>query len=142
MFIIKNIGDLCRIRAVGKISLGLFQHLAKKLEGLRNNLVPQSPLEAFSLEQYGPIVLFAGNELDLATIGIQGHLLDVIPESIEHISIWDEDYYVVYVMGNNDYITQIYISSATADITLLDWLSNQKVVNGGEEDVRKKAMSF
>lgn len=142
MFKIKNIQELRKLRNDGNISVDLYGHLVKKLEELRNNLMPESSLEDFSLEEYGPVFVTPYAEPDFGVIGLPKDLAEVTAEKVEYISLGNEDYYVAYLMGDNDYIIQIYIPSDIEDQVLQTWLTNQMVAKEGVKDVSKQYMPF
>ena len=142
MFKIKNIQELRKLRNDGSISSDFYEHLVKKIEELRNNLTPESSLKDFSLEKYGPVVVLTDCEYDLGVLGTSKELSGVVAEKVEYVSLRNEDYYVVYLMGNNDYITQIYISADIENQALQAWLTSQMIAKDGEKNVSKQYMPF
>ena len=142
MFKIKNIQELRKLRNDGSISSDFYEHLVKKLEELRNNLTPESPLKDFSLEKYGPVVVATDAESDFEVLGIPEELPEVVVEKVEYISLRNEDYYVVYLMVNNDYITLIYMPTDIENQALRAWLASQMVAKEGEGNVSKQYMPF
>lgn len=142
MLKIRSIRELKKLRNNGNISLDLYGHLVKKLEDLRNNLMPEAPLNAFSLEKYGPVVVVTDAESDFEVLGLTKDLSEVTAEKVEYISLRNEDYYVVYLMGNNDYITLVYMPTDIENQALQAWLVSQMVGKDGEENVNKHYMPF
>ena len=142
MFKIKNIQELRKLRNDGSISSDFYEYLVKKLEELRNNLTPEFLLKDFSLEKYGPVVVVTDAESDFEVLGIPEELQEVVAEKVEYISLRNEDYYVVYLMGNYDYIAQIYISADIENQALQAWLTSQMIAKDGEKNVSKQYMPF
>lgn len=142
MLKIQSIRELKKLRNNGNISLDLYGHLVKKIEDLRDNFMPEAPLKSFSLEKFGPVIITTDAEADFENLGIPKDLSKVVAEKVESVSLRNEDYYVVYLMVNNDYITLIYMPTDIENQALRAWLASQMVAKEGEGNVSKQYMPF
>ena len=127
MHVIKSIANIRKLRDEGKISAKLAEHIKAKVERLKDILEPSQDIDNFLLDRYGAIGLFEAGDKDFAGIGVEEPIKDIIPEWIGKISIDDANYYLVYLVSNNDSIVQIYVPEKLADKELLEWFSEQDI---------------
>ena len=127
MLIIKRIANIRKLRDEGNISAKLAEHIEAKVERLKDILEPNQDIDNFLLDRYGAIGLFEAGDKDFAGIGVEEPIKDIIPEWIGKISIDDANYYLVYLVSNNDSIVQIYVPEKLADKELLEWFSEQDI---------------
>ena len=127
MRVIKCIANIRKLRDEGNISAALAEHIEAKVERLKDILEPDQDIDNFLLDKYGIIGLFEAGDKDFAGIGVEEPIKDIIPEWIGKISIDDANYYLVYLVSNNDSIVQIYVPEKLADKELLEWFSEQDI---------------
>ena len=137
MHIIKSTADVRKLKAEGSISEKLAEHIEAKVERLKDILEPNQDIDNFLLDRYGIIGLFDAGDKDFAGIGVEEPIKDIIPEWIGKISIDDENYYLIYLVSNNDSVVQIYVPEKLVEKELLEWLSEQDIYerkDGGLND--------
>ena len=137
MRVIKSIANIRKLRDEGTISAKLTEHIEAKVERLKDILEPNQDIDNFLLDKYGIIGLFDAGDKDFAGIGVEEPIKDIIPEWIGKISIDDENYYLIYLVSNNDSVVQIYVPEKLVEKELLEWLSEQDIYerkDGGLND--------
>ena len=137
MLIIKCIANIRKLRDEGNISAELAEHIEAKVERLKDILEPNQDIDNFLLDKYGIIGLFDAGDKDFAGIGVEEPIKNIIPEWIGKMSIDDENYYLIYLVSNNDSVVQIYVPKKLAEKELLEWLSEQDIYkrkDGGLND--------
>ena len=137
MRVIKCIANIRKLRDEGNISAELAEHIEAKVERLKDILEPNQDIDNFLLDKYGTIGLFEAGDKDFAGIGVEEPIKDIIPEWIGKISIDDENYYLIYLVSNNDSVVQIYVPEKLVEKELLEWLSEQDIYerkDGGLND--------
>ena len=137
MHVIKSIANIRKLRDEGKISAKLAEHIKAKVERLKDILEPKQDINNFLLDKYGTIGLFESGDNDFSSIGVEEPIKDIIPEWIGKISIDDENYYLIYLISNNDSVVQIYVPEKLVGKELLEWFSEQDIYerkDGGLND--------
>ena len=137
MHVIKSIANIRKLRDEGKISAKLAEHIKAKVERLKDILEPKQDINNFLLDKYGTIGLFESGDNDFSSIGVEEPIKDIIPEWIGKMSIDDENYYLIYLVSNNDSVVQIYVPEKLVEKELLEWLSEQDIYerkDGGLND--------
>ena len=137
MHVIKSIANIRKLRDEGKISAKLAEHIKAKVERLKDILEPKQDINNFLLDKYGTIGLFESGDNDFSSIGVEEPIKDIIPEWIGKISIDDKNYYLIYLISNNDSVVQIYVPEKLVEKELLEWLSEQDIYerkDGGLND--------
>ena len=127
MHVIKSIANIRKLRDEGKISAKLAEHIKAKVERLKDILEPKQDINNFLLDKYGTIGLFESGDNDFSSIGVEEPIKDIIPEWIGKISIDDKNYYLIYLISNNDSVVQIYVPEKLVEKELLGWLSEQDI---------------
>ena len=127
MHVIKSIANIRKLRDEGKISAKLAEHIEAKVERLKDILEPKQDINNFLLDKYGTIGLFESGDNDFSSIGVEEPIKDIIPEWIGKISIDDKNYYLIYLISNNDSVVQIYVPEKLVEKELLGWLSEQDI---------------
>lgn len=127
MRVIKCIADIRKLRDEGNISAELAEHIEAKVERLKDILEPNQDINNFLLDKYGTIGLFESGDKVFSGIGVEEPIKDIVPEWIGKISIEDENYYLIYLVSNNDSVVQIYVPEKLADKELLEWFSEQDI---------------
>ena len=137
MRVIKCIADIRKLRDEGNISAELAEHIEAKVERLKDILEPNQDINNFLLDKYGTIGLFESGDKVFSGIGVEEPIKNIIPEWIGKISIDDANYYLIYLVSNNDSVVQIYVPEKLAEKELLEWLSEQDIYerkDGGLND--------
>ena len=137
MRVIKSIANIRKLRDEGKISAKLAEHIKAKVERLKDILEPKQDINNFLLDKYGTIGLFEAGDKDFAGIGVEEPIKNVIPEWVGKISIDNANYYLIYLVSNNDSVVQIYVPEKLVEKELLEWLSEQDIYerkDGGLND--------
>ena len=137
MHIIKSSADVRKLKVKGSISEKLAEHIEAKVERLKDILEPNQDSDNFLLDKYGIIGLFEAGDKDFAGIGVEEPIKNIVPEWIGKISIDDANYYLIYLVSNNDSVVQIYVPEKLVDKELLEWLSEQDIYerkDGGLND--------
>ena len=137
MHIIKSTADVRKLKVKGSISEKLAEHIEAKVERLKDILEPEQDIDSFVLDRYGAIGLFEAGDKDFAGIGVEEPIKNIVPEWIGKISIGDANYYLIYLVSNNDSVVQIYVPEKLAEKGLLEWLSEQDIYerkDGGLND--------
>ena len=137
MRVIKCIANICKLRDEGTISAKLAEHIEAKVERLKDILEPKQDINNFLLDKYGTIGLFESGDKVFSGIGVEEPIKDIVPEWIGKISIEDENYYLIYLVSNNDSVVQIYVPEKLVEKELLEWLSEQDIYerkDGGLND--------
>ena len=137
MRVIKCIANIRKLKDEGNISAKLAEHIEAKVERLKDILEPSQDIDNFLLDKYVTIGLFEAGDKDFAGIGVEEPIKDIIPEWIGKISIDDENYYLIYLVSNNDSVVQIYVPEKLVEKELLEWLSEQDIYerkDGGLND--------
>ena len=127
MRVIKCIADIRKLRDEGNISAELAEHIEAKVERLKDILEPSQDIDNFLLDRYGAIGLFEAGDKDFAGIGVEEPIKNIVPEWIGKIYIGDANYYLIYLVSNNDSVVQIYVPEKLADKELLEWFSEQDI---------------
>ena len=137
MHIIKSTADVRKLKAEGSISEKLAEYIEAKVERLKTILEPEQDIDSFVLDRYGAIGLFEAGDKDFAGIGVEEPIKNIVPEWIGKMSIDDENYYLIYLVSNNDSVVQIYVPEKLVEKELLEWLSEQDIYerkDGGLND--------
>ena len=137
MHVIKSTDDVSKLKVKGSISEKLAEHIEAKVERLKDILEPEQDIDSFVLDRYGAIGLFEAGDKDFAGIGVEEPIKNIVPEWIGKISIGDANYYLIYLVSNNDSVVQIYVPEKLAEKGLLEWLSEQDIYerkDGGLND--------
>ena len=137
MRVIKCIANIRKLRDEGNISAALAEHIEAKVERLKDILEPNQDIDNFLFDRYGAIGLFEAGDKDFAGIGVEEPIKKIIPEWIGTISIDDTNYYLIYLVSNNDSVVQIYVPEKLVEKELLEWLSEQDIYerkDGGLND--------
>ena len=137
MRVIKCIANIRKLRDEGNISAALAEHIEAKVERLKDILEPNQDIDSFVLDRYGAIGLFEAGDKDFAGIGVEEPIKNIVPEWIGKIYIGDANYYLIYLVSNNDSVVQIYVPEKLAGKELLGWLSEQDIYerkDGGLND--------
>ena len=137
MHVIKSIANIRKLRDEGKISAKLAEHIEAKVERLKDILEPNQDINNFQLDRYGAIGLFESGDKDFSGIGVEEPIKNIVPEWIGKISIDDENYYLIYLVSNNDSVVQIYVPEKLVEKEILEWLSEQDIYerkDGGLND--------
>ena len=83
------------------------------------------------------IGLFEAGYKGFAGIGVEEPIKNIVPEWVGKISIDDANYYLIYLVSNNDSVVQIYVPEKLVEKELLEWLSEQDIYerkDGGLND--------
>ena len=137
MLIIRSTANIRKLKDEGNISAKLAEHIEAKVERLKDILEPNQDIDNFLLDRYGAIGLFEAGDKDFAGIGVEEPIKNIVPEWIGKISIGDANYYLIYLVSNNDSVVQIYVPEKLAERELLDWLREQDIYerkDGGVND--------
>jgi hypothetical protein len=134
MHIINTSKDICNLQERGEISKLLAQHLEKKLTALNQALEPETQPNEFSLGIYGPFCILEKGDKNLSAIGLPESLAEIMPEWVGRLVVGDEVYYVLYVMANNDFVIQVYLSDNIVEGAIRLWLSEQPLEEEGGAD--------
>jgi len=127
MHIIKSSADVRKLKVEGSISEKLAEHIEAKVERLKDILEPEQDIDSFVLDRYGGIGLFDANDKDFKGIGVDAAIKNIVPEWIGKISLGDENYYLIYLVSNNDSVVQIYVPEKLVEGELLEWLMDQDI---------------
>ena len=127
MHIIKSTADVRKLKVKGSISEKLAEHIEAKVERLKDILEPEKDIDSFVLDRYGAIGLFEADDKDFKDIGVDAAIKNIVPEWIGKISLGDENYYLIYLLSNNDSVVQIYVPEKLAEGELLEWLIDQDI---------------
>ena len=127
MHIIKSSADVRKLKVKGSISEKLAEHIEAKVERLKDILEPEQDIDSFVLDRYGAIGLFEADDKDFKGIGVETAIKNIVPEWIGQISLGDENYYLIYLISNNDSVVQIYVPEKLVEGELLEWLIDQDI---------------
>ena len=137
MHVIKSTANIRKLKDEGNISAKLAEHIEAKVERLKDILEPNQDIDNFLLDKYGTIGLFESGDKDFSGIGVEEPIKNIVPEWIGKIYIGDANYYLIYLVSNNDSVVQIYVPEKLAEKELLEWLSEQDIYerkDGGLND--------
>ena len=137
MHVIKSIANIRKLRDEGKISAKLAEHIEAKVERLKDILEPNQDINNFQLDRYGAIGLFEAGDKNFTGIGVEEPIKNIVPEWIGKIYIGDANYYLIYLVSNNDSVVQIYVPEKLVEKEILEWLSEQDIYerkDGGLND--------
>ena len=137
MHVIKSTANIRKLKDEGNISAKLAEHIEAKVERLKDILEPNQDINNFLLDRYGAIGLFEACDKGFAGIGVEEPIKNIVPEWIGKMSIDDENYYLIYLVSNNDSVVQIYVPEKLVEKELLEWLSEQDIYerkDGGLND--------
>jgi len=126
--------DIRRLKIAGNISEELAKHFARKLNNLKEAVEPNLDLEDFSLEQHGPFGLLEQSDKNLSAIGLPENLAHIMSEWVSRLEVAGEIFYILYVMADNDYVTQVYLPDAIMTEAIRLWLSEQPVEEEGADN--------
>ena len=127
MRVIKCIANIRKLRDEGNISAELAEHIEAKVERLKDILEPNQDIDNFLLDRYRTIGLFEAGDKGFAGIGVEEPIKNIVPEWVGKISIDDANYYLIYLVSNNDSVVQIYVPEKLAEGELLEWLIDQDI---------------
>ena len=145
MLIFRSLQDIENQQEHRKISAALAAHLTQKLESLRLALEPQTNREDFSLKNHGPIGVMERGDNNLSAIGLPEKLDQIQPEWISRLQVGEEAFHILYVLADNDYMQQVYLSNRLLGEELLCWLEEQSVeeeAERGESDENSQIAPF
>jgi len=109
MHIVETLADIHALARKGAVTPAMAAHLERELHLLRDSLEPEVPMELFSLSVHGPIVLLRPGEENLAGLGMRGNVRDLAVEWVSRRRIGGAEWYVIFVLADNDYMLQIYV---------------------------------
>ncbi|WP_319404376.1 hypothetical protein [uncultured Anaeromusa sp.] len=132
MYIIKTVHDVKRFQEEKVVSEALAAHLLRKIQALHQALGSEAAIDAFCLQEYGMIGVFAAEDAGLQEMGLPAALDPIMPEWVSRLVLEKEEYFVLYIMADNDCIQQIYFPAKTIDKAVRKWLSSQPLEE--EED--------
>ena len=129
MLLIERLGDVQRFVEEAKISQPLAAHLQRKIINLRDALEPETKLADFELvPQHGLIaILTREDNHDWTQAGLPNELALIMPEWVSRLELKDatSTYYILYVMADNDCVTQVYLPDDILVETIRAWLNEQ-----------------
>lgn len=129
MRIIQTLAD---IKCLGKADVfndAFIHYLEDLLCKLHQELSVGEPIETFSLNPHGPIIILekGDNLMDLSAVGLDskgGGLTGTVPEFIENINLLDLNMFRALVIYNNSYAVSFFFSSDCLTEQTSDWVNN------------------
>lgn len=126
MKIIRKMADIDQLEDERLFSKALLQHLRRKLTALCKAVEPETDVGEFSLDLHGPIGLLEKNDRNLTALGLPEAFSEIMPEWVSRLEVTaGELYYVLYVMSDNDFVTQVYLPDSIISEAIQIWLSEQ-----------------
>ena len=132
MYIIKTVHDVKKFQEEKVVSEALAAHLLRKIQALHHALGSEAAIDAFCLQEYGMIGVFAAEDAGLKEMGLPAALDQIMPEWVSRLVLEKEEYFVLYIMADNDCIQQVYFPVQTIGKAVRKWLSSQPLE--AEED--------
>lgn len=125
MYIIRTLEDINLFKVKQAISEEMATYLKQEIQLLRDSLEPEVPLNRFSLEIHGPIAILESSEENLSRLGLPDSILTLMPEWVSRKTIGDISYYAIFILADNDFMNQIYVSAKNLPEPIEEWLSEQ-----------------
>lgn len=130
MITIKTMEDIHNLKARKQLSDGFLQHLNKYFRELHHSLEHETPLENFTLEYHGYIVILELEKddcHDLSDVGLSNEengLLGITPEFVNIIKAGtNEEYFQIFVLYDNEFgMVFYYPNSNKGDAEIIEFL--------------------
>lgn len=127
---IKTLKDIELLRSEKVIPEDYLEHVENYFNHLHESLNDGEPLDEFSLQQHGYIVLLerGDNVRDLSCVGLGPNingLLGCRPEYLERYDLDSISFYKILVMYNNEYAMTFFTEKGIHDNEVEEWLDKR-----------------
>ncbi len=124
---VKTLKDLEKIKQNSSLPEMYKNEIIKYFHQLHMALGNGKPIENFSLDQHGYIVILekCDDVRNLKNIGLSEGLLFSCPEYIDRIKLSDFSVYKIHIMYDNEYMMTLYSRTGIHDKEVESWLAEE-----------------
>ncbi|MFA4133877.1 MULTISPECIES: hypothetical protein [unclassified Brevibacillus] len=130
MRIIMTMTDVTVLRQANVLPLDYMNYLEEEFQGLYHALGCDHPLEGWSLERDGYMVVIEAGDHNLQIVGLTNGLRQSIPEFVELVTTEIQPLYRIGVLHNNDYVMLFYTLVGIHDAETETWLQEMAEHDG------------
>jgi hypothetical protein len=104
MYIIRTLEDINTFKDKQAISEDMETYLKQEIQLFRDSLEPEVPLNRFSLDIHGPIVILESSQENLSQLSLPDSILVLMPEWVSRKTIGGIPYYAIFILADNDFM--------------------------------------